>query len=149
MKVPYSESEANVIEALKKNPSTTVAQLIAKHQSRSTVRNALIKAQANGNLVISPEWPRRYSWIDIPQAEKEPSYAGILKPDNVRPADFGKKLRAGVPNLVKVLNSIDPSKQDREDVMKNLKAVGSAVLGLYVALSKVEEGPEWRKEAGV
>jgi hypothetical protein len=145
--IHYSESEAHVIDYLKKEPKTTVAQLVAKGYSRSTVRNALIKAQSNGNLIMAPEWPRRYSWIETP--EREETYSLPIKPEQVKPKDFGPKFQQGRPNIVKVLNSINPEKQDRDKVLKDLEAVGRAVLGLYIALSRVEDGPEWRQEAGL
>ena len=147
-RTPYSETEARVIEALKKEPKATVEHLVRKGYSRSTVRTALIKAQSNGNLIMVPEWPRRYSWIDTP-AKEEVAPALPIKPDNIKPKDFGPKFQQGRPNIVKALNAIDPAKQDRDRVLKDLEAIGRAVLGLYVALSRVEDGPEWRQEAGL
>jgi hypothetical protein len=84
--------------------------------------------------------------VSIHYSESEAHVIDYLK---IKPKDFGPKFQQGRPNIVKVLNSINPEKQDRDKVLKDLEAVGRAVLGLYIALSRVEDGPEWRQEAGL
>lgn len=149
-KIFYSEGETTVIEALKTKPGSTIASLIVATQaSRTTVRNALIKAQANGNVIVSQEWPRRHTWLDIPLAPVDSAPSTILTPDVVQPGEVAKRFSAGRPNIVKALNGVNFEKQDRQTILDTLEAVGKAVLGLYVALSHVEDGPEWRQEAGV
>lgn len=150
MTIFYSEAETSVVEYLKRNPGATIATMVAGvPASRSTVRNALVKAIARGNLLAGQEWPRRYTWLDIPLTPVEAVTSYVVAPDVVQPAEFGKRFMSGRPNIVKALSGIDLTKHDRKTTLDTLEAVSKAVLGLYVALSQVDDGPEWRQEAGI
>lgn len=144
----YSEAEARVIETLSRRPGITVAGLVAATHSRSTVRNALIKAQAQGRLIITQEWPRRYTLTATPVVA-ERAESNVVIPDEVDTKQIGETFKKGRPAIVKALNGINLETQDRTEVLQRLELVGKAVLGLYVALGRVEDGPEWRQEAGV
>lgn len=146
--ITYSQSETRVLDFVKKHPGATIQELVEDGHARSTVRLALMKAHAQGDVKVLFEWPRRYTWVDRKPVEPEP-VREILKPDYVDPSEFGPRFKAGKTNIAKALQAINPERHDRDRVLAELGAVGRAVLGLYVALSQIEDGPEWRKEAGL
>jgi hypothetical protein len=149
--VHLSEGESRVQSALKEHPGSTVAELegLAK-ASRPTVRNALVKIEARGNLLSTREWPRRYSYVAIPQAtpeESEPRY--LIQPDNVKPHLIGRTWAGSREKIIKAIEGIDLSRMDKAQVEKAFEAVTKATSGIYAALRQIEDGPEWRQEAGV
>lgn len=144
MKPHYSESEMRVIEAIQKNPGVNVGTLMGlTGASRPTVRNAIIKAQASNRLKVTDTWPRLYTWND----DEQTSIVG-LTPDRVATKDIAPVFEKARPRLIKALESIDFKKQDQQQIMSTLARLSEATLGLYDALSRVEEGPEWRQEVG-
>lgn len=143
-----SASEAKVRNFLKKNPASDIASIVAKAKiSRPTVRQALIKLEAQGNLIKTADWPRRYTWAEAVKPEVSES-GSIIEPEHVEPGDVAKKLSAGAPRIAKAIQGLDLSKVTQQDALDTLATIAKAVLGLYVALGKIEDGPEWRKEAG-
>ena len=147
--IHLSEGETRVVDVLRQNPGSTPTTLIQKSGvSRTTVRNALIKAQAQGHLIVNMEWPRRYSWVDIqPAEEAAPGYA--VAPDVVKTGEIGKAWKAGRPRIVKVIEGLDFPRMTKQQIEEGLSSVIAALTGIYIAVARIEDGPEWRKEAGI
>lgn len=149
MTVHFSEGESRVIDALRESPGTTIAALVTgTGVSRPTVRSALIKANARGNLITDQQWPRRYTYVEVAQNEDAPSGYAVA-PDSVKPSEIGRVWKAGKPRIVSVIEGVDLTQMDKAKATAALEQAARAILGVYVALSRIEDGPEWRKEAGV
>lgn len=150
--VHLSEGESRVQAALKAHPASTVAELetLAK-ASRPTVRNALVKIEARGNLLSTREWPRRYSYVAIPKGtpdeEEEPKY--LIQPDSVKPHLVGRTWAGSRDQIIKAIEGIDLARMDKAQAEKAFEVVTKATSGIYAALRQIPDGPEWRQEAGV
>lgn len=150
--VHLSEGESRVQAALKAHPGSTVAELEQTAKaSRPTVRNALVKIEARGNLLSTREWPRRYSYVAIPQgqaeAEAEPQY--LIQPDSVKPHLIARTWEGSRAQIIKAIESIDLTRMDKAQAEKAFEVVTKATSGIYAALRQIPDGPEWRQEAGV
>lgn len=148
--IRFSDGESRVMAALRKNPESTPSDLVQKaNVSRTTVRNALIKIEAQGHLITNMEWPRRYTFVDIQPTEEDAPPGYVVAPDAVKPKEIGKRWTAGRPRILKVIEGVDLSKMTKAQAEEALGSTLKAISGIYVALARIPDGPEWRKEAGV
>lgn len=149
-------SQAEVEKALARGPQTIKQVMSATGYSYNTVRVALSRCA----IIDRSSWPYVYSFqgtalvgdrqeTEIAETVTVTEYVNIVEPREFPVETVGQLWRDQRGNLAKSIIATDPDEIDLADLKEKIESFAAQLLGIHIALSKVEDGPEWRDLVGL